>query len=99
MSIIGSAGPRRGRQRGGRHKKDEPAKRTVKHHIVVDDDFWQMLEAERRAEETNNEALWRIFTDRTKQIQELRKKVDALLLPQVAIYVARGMHHLGSEIT
>lgn len=72
---------RKGRHRGGRPKLGMPNQsnpNTVKHHVVVDDEFWAMLESERRAEETNNDALWRIFTERTKSLQALQKKVDAL---------------------
>jgi hypothetical protein len=80
-SIVGVR--RKGRQRGGRHKAGLPSNaNTVKHHIVVDDDFWQMLEVERRPEETNNDALWRIFTERTNRIRDLQKKVDALAMPR-----------------
>jgi hypothetical protein len=72
-------GYRRGRYRGGRPKRGMPnRKNTVRHHVVVDDDLWQMLEVERHAEETNNDALWRMLTFRTKKIENLRKKVDAL---------------------
>lgn len=76
MSIVGIRRP--GRQRGGRHKQGFSEYNKVKHHIVVDDEFWAMLEVERKAEETNNDALWRIFKDRTQKIQDLQKKVDAL---------------------
>jgi hypothetical protein len=75
MSLVGM---RKGRQRGGRHKQGFPAYNKVSHHIVVDDEFWAMIEAERRPEETNNDALWRIFKNRTDKIVDLQKKVDAL---------------------
>jgi predicted restriction endonuclease len=80
-SIVGIRRP--GRQRGGRHKQGFPEYNKVSHHIVVDDEFWAMLEAERRAEETNNDALWRIFKTRTKDIHDLRKKVDALIADSI----------------
>lgn len=76
LSIVGIR--RKGRQRGGRHKNGLPKKTTVKNHILVDDDFKEMLETERKPEETNNDALWRIFKERTDAIRQLRKKVDAL---------------------
>lgn len=75
-SIVGIR--RKGRQRGGRHKQGLPKKSSVRNHILVDDDFKDMLETERKPEETNNDALWRIFKERTDAIRDLRKKVDAL---------------------
>jgi len=71
---------RKGRHRGGRPRLGMPNDNpnTVKHHIVVDDEFWAMLESERKPEETNNDALWRMFTTRTNTIQDLQKKCDAL---------------------
>jgi|SRR5689334_24186205 len=71
---------RKGRHRGGRPKAglEYDNSGSVKHHILVDDEFWAMIEVERKPEETNNDCLWRIFRNRTEQINNLRKKVDAL---------------------
>lgn len=79
-SIVGMKRP--GRQRGGRHKPGFPEYNKVKYHIVVDEEFHAMLEAERKPEETNNDALWRIFKTRTDKIVDLQKKVDALIMPR-----------------
>lgn len=68
----------RKRQRGGRRRDTDPPYNKVRHHLVVDDDFYDMIEAERRPYETNNDVLWRIFRERTDKIRDFRKKVDAL---------------------
>lgn len=77
MSVIETRRLRR--QRGGRHKPGFPEYNKVKHHIVVDDELKNLIEAEREPEETNNETLWRMIKRRTAKIQDLQKKYDALV--------------------
>lgn len=72
-------GERKGRRRrGGRKTYGSAFRDPVRHHIVLNDQVYAIIESERKPDETNNECLLRLFTEKTKEIERYRKKVDAL---------------------
>lgn len=78
-------GKRGRRSRGGR-KVFGSRRDPVRHHIVLNDTVYNIIEAERKPDETNNECLLRMFREHgmtlnqlTEEKKDLQKKVDRLL--------------------
>lgn len=74
--IVGEKKGRR--RRGGRKQYGMAQGDPVKHHIVLNDRCYEIIQSERKPDETNNECLLRMFKEKTDDINHWRKKVDAL---------------------
>lgn len=77
---------RRGRRSRGGRKIYGSSRDPVRHHIVLSDMVYNIIDAERQPDETNNECLLRMFREHgmtvhqlTEEKEDLQKKVDRLL--------------------